>query len=240
MTSDSVCIATITWARTTEEEALLKDALTALANHNCKVFITDGGSTASFVAWLKAMPGFELLPAAGKGVQAQAVNSMIAAYGHGAPYVLYTEPDKRDFFAQHLLLSKLAMKENIGLLLFTRSLQAFASFPAFQQSTETAINNCCAEVTGEALDYTYGPFVLHRNVIPQLRHLKQDVGWGWRPYAFNMAKRMGFGFETMEGEYCCPWDQRNDDSKERLYRMKQLEQNIRGIVLSAEAELVDF
>ncbi len=41
--------------------------------------------------------------------------------------------------------------------------------------------------------------------------------------------------EAFEKDFYCPPHQRGDDANERIYRMKQLEQNISGLVLSLKA-----
>ena len=98
--------------------------------------------------------------------------------------------------------------------------------------TESTINHCCAEVMGKEADYCYGTFLVNRALIPYLSLVQENIGWGWRPYSFGMAHRLGYTVDTFEADFSCPPQQREDDNKERLYRMNQLEQNIRGLVLS--------
>jgi hypothetical protein len=239
MEKSHVCIATITWARDEKEEALLKRSLQALSELNLPVFITDGGSSESFVAFMKSFPQFSVLVTDKKGVYAQAKNSLLAAYAMQTRFVFYTEPDKIEFFKLALLQFILLVKASgkTGIVMASRSKKSFASFPAFQQKTETTINDCCAEVTRELLDYTYGPFLMNRSLIPYLETLTETIGWGWRPYIFIIAARLRLSVDAIEGDFDCPADQQQDDGKERIYRMKQLEQNIRGIIHAAEAVL---
>jgi hypothetical protein len=154
---------------------------------------------------------------------------------------MYTEPDKLDFFRQFLpdMLSQAGNDEQTGVLLASRSDTGFATFPSFQRMTETTINNCCEEITGKAFDYTYGPFLLNRQLVPYLNLIQEDIGWGWRPFAFGLAHRLGLRVESFAGNFTCPPDQRQDDSKERIYRMRQLTQNIQGLVMSANVSLSD-
>jgi len=239
MNTDRICIATITWARNKEEEKTLRSSLQQLALHNLPVFVTDGGSEASFVQFLQELPNVQVLKADRKGVHAQAENSLQAAYKTGAPFLLYTEPDKEEFFKTGLfkLLSQVEADNSLGIRLAARSAKGFGSFPSFQQMTETTINNCCSEITGQLFDYTFGPFLLNRNLVPYLNKLPEDVGWGWRPYLFSLANRLGLRIEALVDDFYCPPDQRADDAKERIYRMRQLEQNIRGIVHSTDVVL---
>ena len=239
MNKDQLAIATITLARNEEEENLLRKALSELARMGLTTYITDGGSTENFKTFLKTFPNFKLADTTIAGVFAQARNSLNDAYNSGSPFILYTEPDKFDFFATSLnrCITEISVGTQTGIVNAARTEYAFQTFPAFQQMTETTINNCCAEVTGVSADFTYGPFLMNRDVVPQLRHITQDIGWGWRPYVFNIAKRMGLTICPYTGDFLCPSDQRKDNPAERIYRMRQLKENIDGIVLSARVNI---
>lgn len=230
MPDNNIAIATISLARTNEEERVLETALDQLATLHLPVFITDGGSPESFVSHLKSKPHFTVLAA--KGLWPQARKSITAAEQSGAGFILYTEPDKLQFFAQHLpaLLQSFRASEKFGVLLASRSAAGFASFPPFQQVTETTINQCCREVLGIEADYCYGPFLFHHRLIAHLDRLPESCGWGWRPFLFAMAHRLGFSVDAFVADFACPPDQREEDGKEKIYRMKQLTQNIEGLV----------
>ena len=238
MNKSEVAIATMSWARNEQEEALLRQSLEQLAQLDVPVFITDGGSGESFLEFLRSYPHFTLLEPA-KGAWMQTRSSLLAAYHSGTKAIFYTEPDKASFFTHHLsdFMHEASFDENTGVVLAARSLRGFGSFPQFQQMTETTINNCCEEIIGEAFDYVYGPFLLNCKLIPYLKDLTPNIGWGWRPYTFNIAKRLGFSVNAISGDYLCPPDQLQDDPAERLYRMRQLSQNIEGLTLSTSATL---
>ena len=135
------------------------------------------------------------------------------------------------------MLEEFVLNETQGIVVAARSAPGFRSFPAFQQMTETTINNCCAEVTGVTIDYTYGPFIMNSLLVPSLADLKNSIGWGWRPFAFVMAHRMNYGLKAFAGEYFCPVEQREDNALERIYRMRQLSENIEAIVLAAKQQV---
>lgn len=239
MDTKNLCVATITWARDAEEERLLRESLQQLSELKLRVFVTDGGSNSGFIDFVRSLPLFTIVEAEGKGLWLQVSSSLKAAYESSSPFIIYTEPDKKDFFEQWLrsMMKDAAEDEKAGIVLASRSAEAFATFPAFQQTCETTINYCCAEITREPVDYTYGPFLLNRKLVPHLAQVKQDIGWGWRPYAFCIAHRLGLRIDEINGAFECPPSQRDDDAKERIYRMKQLEQNIDGIVQAATVEL---
>jgi hypothetical protein len=239
MNTQKIAVATITWARTPEEESLLREALRQLAQWQMRIFVTDGGSTESFLQFLQSIPHLTLLQAPAKGVWAQAKSSLVAAHQAGFSHILYTEPDKLDFFRFHLegMLRGVVEEEKAGIYLAARSEAGFATFPAFQQMSETTINACCREVIGHQVDYTYGPFLLRKELIPYLQLVQEDIGWGWRPYTFGIAHRLGYRVEAFTGDFSCPPDQRADSPAERIYRMRQLNQNIQGLVLSTAVAL---
>ncbi|MGV3587039.1 MAG: hypothetical protein ACO1OF_08570 [Adhaeribacter sp.] len=239
MPKTNVAIATISWARDAQEEELLRASFTQLATFGIPVFITDGGSNSSFLDFLKTFPQFKILTPTGKGVWAQARTSVLAAANTEAPFILYTEPDKLIFFRDFLpdFLYQAPTSESTGVVLASRSAAGFATFPAFQRTTETTINACCAEIIGPAVDYTYGPFLMRRELASYLNLVQEDIGWGWRPYVFGLAHRLGYSVIPHEADFTCPLDQREDSSAERIYRMKQLTQNIQGLVLSTTVPL---
>jgi hypothetical protein len=236
---NNLSIATMTWARDAKEEKLLRESLLELSKLNIPAFITDGGSGTDFLNFIRSFPTFTLLEPKAKGVWPQVQASLNAAYEAGSPFIIYTEPDKMDFIKQGLpdMLTRISVNEQSGVIIAVRSSPGFESYPRFQQMTETTINNCCAEVTGNDTDYTYGPFIMNRLLVPYLHELNNNIGWGWRPYTFVIASRLNYKVEPFEGDYFCPVDQRDDDALERIYRMKQLSENIEAIVLASKASL---
>lgn len=239
MNEHDLSIATITWARDEAEETLLRQSLQQLAKLQIPVFITDGGSNSGFLDFLKSFPNFILLETEARGVWAQVKNSLLKAYQSGSAFIIYTEPDKHDFFKTGLqrMLDEVMVNERSGIITASRSPAGFATFPAFQQMTETTINNCCTEITGAPLDYTYGPFILNAQLVPYLDLVKEDIGWGWRPYTFAIAHRLGYTTAIFEDDFSCPPTQQQDNYAERIYRMRQLSQNIQGIVLATTVAL---
>lgn len=234
-----VSIATITWARDEREESLLRKALEELNRFDIPIFITDGGSNSLFIEYISSLANITITSTEKKGLYNQVTNSLSAAFESGSKFIFYTEPDKFKFFKLHLreMLNSVLVNEATGIITASRSEQAFKTFPSFQHSCETTINNCCTEITQQNIDFTYGPFILNRSLVPYLEGLKETIDWGWRPYIFCIAYRLGYTIEDFVGAFECPPDQREDDAKERIYRMKQLSQNIEGIVLAATKPL---
>lgn len=232
---NNVSVATISWARNEEEEKLLQNALRHLSDLGLPVYITDGGSSQNFLQFLHGLSNFTVSNA--KGLWPQAKSSIMKA-GNNSKFVLYTEPDKLDFFSNYVAkMLELLISENTGVILASRSSKGFSTFPVFQQMTENTINQCCKEVIGKDLDYCYGPFLFHSKLIASIESLKDDCGWGWRPFLFAIAHRLGFTLESYQNDFGCPPDQRIDNEAERIYRMKQLIQNLNGLIDATTVDL---
>ena len=237
MDANNVSIATMTWARDPQEEGLLREALPRLAALNLPTFVTDGGSGTDFLGFLRGFPNFEVSEAGGRGLWAQVRRSLSAARDSGRKFILYTEPDKSQYFKEYLseFIAESQGQDGVGVTLASRSAEGYATFPEFQRFTESVINRCCAEVTGRDFDYSYGPFLLDGALLPRLLEAPDDVGWGWRPYAFGLAHLLGYRVESVVKDFQCPPEQRDDDARERVYRMRQLAEGVRGLTLSTRA-----
>jgi hypothetical protein len=231
----AIPVATLTLARSAAEQALLERALKRLADGRRSIAVADGGSGAPFVEAIGALPGTTVVPPEGRpGLLAQVKGSLRAACDTGSRAILYTEPDKEEFFtgAVEVFLRTAGAIDDAGVVLAARSARSFATFPDTQRYTEGVINTLCGEYTGVPGDYSYGPFLVDRRLVPHVLSIADDIGWGWRPFVFALARRLGLRVDLIEGDYVCPPEQRVDDAAERLHRIRQLEQNLRGLLLS--------
>jgi hypothetical protein len=239
MNKRDVSVVTMTWARDAQEGLLLRESLQRLSELNLPAYVTDGGSGRRFTEYLRGLPRFHVSEAEARGLWPQVRRSMRAAFEAATKFILYTEPDKKDFFRDGLreFVSEAGADDRLGIVLAARTAESFATFPEFQRHTEAAINRCCAEVLGERFDFTYGPLLLNKRLVPHLLGLPDDIGWGWRPYAFGVAHRLGYRIDCLETGAPCPAGQREDSRAERLYRMRQLVQNVEGLLRSSTADL---
>jgi hypothetical protein len=237
MNERDVAIATMTLARDAREQELLCGALRDLAAAGLPVYVTDGGSGADLVDELRRFPNVTLCERTADGLWPQARRSLQAARNSGARFVLYTEPDKKAFFGEQLetFIAEATDDSLTGVVLASRSQASLATFPAFQQYTESVINRCCAEVIGQSFDYSYGPFLLQPAIVDRLNALEDRIGWGWRTFTFGIAHRLGLRVEQLLKGCACPADQREESH--RVYRMSQLAQSVEGVVLSTKASL---
>jgi hypothetical protein len=235
-----VVFATMTLARSTGEGVLLARSLERLASYGRPVVAADGGSTPEALARLSSLRGVEVMASRGaSGLVGQIQTSLGAAARHGTPFVCYTEPDKEAFFTSGLapFLDAAPRDPDVGVVIAARSPASFDTFPPLQQYTEQAINDLVGEVVGIRGDYSYGPFVMSARVVPHVLALGLDVGWGWRHFAFVTAHRLGLRVVVAPGHYDCPADQRDENDADRMHRVKQLEQNSRGLSAAIDQPL---
>ncbi len=227
-----VAVATMTLVRGPEEDRLIRASLARLAAFSWPIALCDGGSPHEFLEFVRELPGMSVVDREAAGLVGQVKASLHAAARAERRFVLYTEPDKLAFFDDHLgdFLERAASHEQIGAVLAARSDAAFTTFPLVQQFTETTFNRACGESLGIAGDYTYGPFLLSAALVEHVDAASNDFGWGWRPYLFAVAHRSGRSLTHVVGDYRCPAEQRLDEEGERIHRMRQLAQNINGLV----------
>ena len=232
MEVSQVAIATVTWARTRDEDARLRRSLRALASLGFPVTACDAGSSPSFIEFVGTLPGLEVMPSPRAGLVAQVQASVAAAGAQGRPFVLYVEPDKEVFFDGRLtdFVSRAPDGGRPGVVLASRSDDSLATYPPMQRYTEGVINELCATLIGRAGDYSYGPFLMHRALLPVVAGFGAHLGWGWRHAAFRAAGRAGLDVVHISGDYPCPVDQQSEDDAERTHRIRQLSQNLLGLI----------
>ena len=239
MEKSAISVATMTWARDAFEEGLLREAMSSLAAEQLPVVITDGGSGRELINYLSGFSNFKVFESDQPGVFAQSKWSLKHACDLGAEYLLYTEPDKKLFFEHRLgeFISEAPNDDQVGVALPSRTVESFSTYPESQRYTETVINQLCARIIGEGVDLSYGTLLINRALIPYLDLVKEDIGWGWRHYVLGVAHRLGYKIAHLEMDLPCPPEQQEDDRQELIHRMRQLAQNVQGLLLSATISL---
>jgi hypothetical protein len=234
MDLDQIVVATITRARDAPEERLVARTLAALGALDLPIVASDGGSSPAFLHEMSQLPGVTLVPAEHHGMIGQVRASVHRSRALERPWVLYLESDKELFVTEWLgeFLHRAAGHPQAEVIVAARSERAFATFPPFQRSVETAFNAVASEVIGVTADYLYGPFLMRQPVTAHVDAVPPDLGWGWRPFVFARAGCP----VAIEGEYACPPGQRREDDGERLHRLSQLAQNVQGLARAAELQ----
>jgi hypothetical protein len=232
MISDTAVIATMTRARNEEERERLYRSLTALSSLGLPIVIADRESPLSFVAALARLPNVWLVTSKRPGLVGQIQASIAAATRMRRPLIVYTEPDKQEFFEGPLaaFVERAADAARGGVVLAARSVSAFRTFPRRQRVTETTANALCRDVLGLDADYFYGPFVMTRDLAAHVTRTPLDVGWGWRPFLFATARRLGYSLTAQIGDFVCPSSMcEEDDPAAEQYRVRQLIENASGL-----------
>jgi hypothetical protein len=232
MTPPAITVATITLVRDPGEEGLLRRSVALLASRGMPVFVSDGGSGAAFTNALHGLENVRMVAPAAAGLVSQVAAATEHACLPRTDYVLYTESDKEAFFESGLdayLQEASSQLAQPSLVLAARSPGSFGTFPPVQRHTEATINDLCGESFGAPGDYSYGPFLMHRSLVPWIARAASDLGWGWRHFIFAVGHRLGHRIVHVAGEFACPDHQRIEDDRERLHRLKQLDQNVSGL-----------
>ena len=185
------------------------------------------------------MPRLTLVQPEGPGLIAQVKASVAAAARSNRRFVLYAESDKLMFFDRKLkrFLLEAPESDDVGVVISARNEESLATFPRTQRVTEAAINALTGDFVGLAGDYSYGPFLMNRRLAAHLDVLAPEIGWGWRHYLFAATARLGLRVAHVVDDLPCPEDQRVEDAQERAHRLKQLTQNVNGLLLGMTARL---
>lgn len=238
MSNSEIVVATITLARNDAESQRLTQAIAALAGHGWPIVAADGGSAPEFVNGLQQMPNVTIRPYQPSDTPRllSQVKSALTAARLNPGCILYTEPDKGWFFEHRLktFVEQALAQAPFGVAIAARDEASFLTYPSFQYYTETVTARLSAEVLGQAGDILYGPLLLNPALVPYVERLTEDIGWGWRPFVMVVARRLGLAVIPVTMDLPCPIEQRSeDDKKARLYRLEQLAQNARGLVLGS-------
>lgn len=236
MTPHATAVATVTLVRRPGEDTLLRNALTSLATLNVPVVVADGGSGDAFVQFVRQLPGFTLVLPERPGLVPQVKAAIRAACERGVQLVLYTESDKQEFFVRHLaqFLDQAHAAVEQGVVLASRSDVAYGTFPPVQRYTEGVINSLMGEFLEQPGDYSYGPMLMHRDIAAEVERAPDHLGWGWRHFALAAARRLRRRVSHVVGDYACPPGQRSEDAAERSHRLRQLAQNVEGLLAGSQ------
>jgi len=232
MTAPGVAVVTMTWIRNPAEEAVIRRSLCRLTSASMPVIVADRGTNEGFSRFLDGLPGVRVVAPAGSGLVGQIAAGFAAAADLEPRYVLYTEPDKESFFAEPLraFLEQAPDEEDVGVVLAARTATAFQTFPPMQRYAEGVANTLCRHFCGRDGDYSYGPFLLARPLMNVVEMVHPALGWGWRPFVFRRAHETGRRVVHVDGAHECPLDQRAENADDRKHRLRQLQQNIDGLL----------
>jgi hypothetical protein len=231
-----ISIATITLARNSKEELDLRKALVVLSKIGPPIVVADGGSQKSFIDFLRAQ-NFTVCTAKVKGLVSQVKAGLKTAdRKFGKPFILYSEPDKLPFFEKGLsdFVKAIRPNENFGMAFASRNRRSFQTFPKGQQHAETAMNEFTELLIGRKSDYCYGPLLVSATHAELAQDSPNDLGWGWRFFLLGKMMKARRAVQQVERYFPCPKNQRSESKADRIYRLKQLHQNLQGLFLGLE------
>jgi hypothetical protein len=129
-------------------------------------------------------------------------------------------------------------ESDLGVAIAARDEKSFRTFPPGQRWTETFTNEVANLYFGRRdarADYCYGPLLLSPKATTFALKAPDELGWGWRFYTMALAQKNLLQVQRIVGNYPCPPEQRGEDLPEdRLYRLKQLRQNLAALNLAFE------
>lgn len=213
----SVAISTITLER--GDRKRLEDSLYSLTKLGIPVVAVDGGSSESFINSMRKM-GIQVFHSTGLGYQLK--NSLWRASGL-ADYVLYTEPDKKEWIERKLLESLEAYSDSgLDVGLIGRTPESMATFSPSHQFAENLFNSIIQQYTGNQGDSAYGPRIMPSSHVKEIESLNKDIGWGSLSYLLARAFRSGLKVGTIYTAVECPPSERTDQRAYRLFQLSQL------------------
>jgi hypothetical protein len=200
------------------------------------ILVAEGPSETAFAGWLAQRQELTVAkwqPQTKPGLVAQLLPAFRAARAYDPEWVLYTEPDKRQFFRDglyRLIEASTAPGVRPGLILAARTAQGLRTYPCGQRTAETMMNQMCGEAVGQPGDYTYGPMLIHRSLLGYTEQMPEELGWGWRFFLIALAHqtRRDIALCTVPNE-CPRAQQAEDDPAARVYRLRQLVENVTGL-----------
>jgi hypothetical protein len=213
------------------DASLMREALSVLARKKYPVYVADGGSSPEFLADIGKM-GFNIAHASGLTPQFKNAITRASKSSHDCA-VLYTEPDKLDWFNKgfdeavaNYLASESYLEGKRAFVAVSRTPEQFATFPEHQRFWETRFSDIVEAKIGIRGDWLYGPKFITPEIAAEFRHVNEDFGWGGLTFLLARAHKLGYPIYGINNAASCPVAQRNEDNA--AYRERQFLGNIKG------------
>jgi hypothetical protein len=226
-----LAIATMTRAASEEEAARLSEGLTCLSVLNVPVFVTDNSQHPALAPSIAQLPNLHFVKES-QDMVPRICNSLRRAAAERPDAIVYTEPDKLDFFRTGMdRLLRTAEQNPSSLVIPARDKSSFESIPSGQRMLESMTRQIVAQYLGSDIDLLFGPFALPCAAVEQyLPGVRTEFGWGWRTYVIARCLKHGVPLIVSEGRFPAPeWNRHEDDGPSRLYRLRQFVESVEGI-----------
>lgn len=222
-----LAIATMTFAKTKEEAELMESALKILADKGYSAYVADGASPVEGFARNIGLMGHQVVEVRGLAPQQR---DSISRASDKSPFVLYTEPDKYDWFVNGFeRFVDAYSRGKKGFAAVGRTPEQMKTFPPHQQYWENKMNSIIEYETGIKGDFIYGPKFFPSVLGNHVKDFKKGVGWQTVMFLPGRAYNLRMPIEIIETASECPINQRREDNAE--YREKQFEQNKLGFYI---------
>jgi hypothetical protein len=224
--SPDIAIATITFDKKGDQE-LLEYGMELLSRFPYPVFVADGGSSERFVRVLEKMGhDVDYVP---DGLTESLKNAVLRA-SESAGLVLYTEPDKCEWFNEGLEKTVHAYLDGKrGFAAVGRTPEQMQSFPLHQRYWEQRMNEIIFGNIGIEGDFVYGPKAFPSLLGNEVGKIHRDIGWGPLIFLVGRSYSMGIPVEVLYTASPCPEEQRSEDDE--LYRINQFCDNVLGFYM---------
>lgn len=229
-----IAVAMPTLARTDEEAQHLLHSISILSRLGACIHLSDGGSVRGFIEDVAGITHVKVQASPEKGLVSQIADALKRASSAMPDYILYSEPDKAGFFAESVrqFVETSFASPEAALHIAGRDPDSLATFPPGQQVTEALMNSLIQHELNRPGDYFYGPMIIRRDISVFIDSVPRDLGWGWRPYLLARCVGADHQFKVWTANLPCPSMQKGENTKrDRIYRMEQLAQNVRGFAL---------
>ena len=230
--TNKIAVATMTLDKPGNGEEML-EALSNLSKY--KVFVSDGGSSKDFVNSLCKM-GFFVESAFGLAAQHRNVFLRAGNYvGNGL--VIYTEPDKKQFFKEGLEKSISDFNDNnLDFAVVSRRDEILNTFPESYRLTEGAVNAYMAHVLGfEKFDGIYGPKLFRGDfAVKEISRKQAEKLQGWQTLMYLIARAHKTKLNISQLPYAAPFPESQRAEENIEYRIKQAKDNLIGFQIGLE------
>ncbi|MFA4880265.1 MAG: hypothetical protein WC650_01390 [Candidatus Doudnabacteria bacterium] len=236
MRKKPIAITTISLNRTPEEGETVLETVKILNSLGIPIIIADGGSPIKQKKIMKSFSNVTFLEAEGL------TNEIKTTFRRGAAMadsLFYLHLDKLDFVRKYVpkLIQYYLARKDKKMIVAARTKKSFQTYPPYQRKVEEYLNYVLGDYCGSRSDYYYGPKIFSSMLVPYLKALKGDVGWGIEAYFYVLNHRLSLPMEFYPVEITAPAEVLADELEFKQYRLKGLLQQVEGFLQGQKVEV---
>lgn len=235
-----LAITALSLIRSKNEEKIVFETVKTMSRLNVPVILVDGGSGERQKKYLQSLPNVDLFETS-RGLRRLSERLRIA-FSEGtkvAEALFYVQSDKVDFAKNYMkkMIDHYQTLPQHTMLVPSRTLKAFATYPLFQQNAELFLNAMVSEFLGKKEDYYYGPKIFSSAVVPFFSRIKGEIGWGYEAFMYMINKRLGYQTEFYEVDNIRSPEDVGDMDNINVYRLRILQWQIEGLLQGKKVTL---